>query len=126
MFRHLHRWLTEKPKPLVQPHHPSKVEFLAEHDGLVERQLKARWTSILQTHPTARRAYLAQVRLSEARTPSVALAVITTNGVDAALMGKLAAEFKTLMASSQFVDILFSSEAQETQLARVCKAFYAA
>jgi hypothetical protein len=126
MFRSFHRWLKKKPTPHAHTHHPSKVEFLADQDGPFERELKARWSAVLKTHPTSLRAYLAQVRLSDTQTPSVALIVITTNGADTALLGKLAAEFKGVMASSQFVDVLFFGEAQESRLSNVCRPFYAA
>ena len=110
----------------TQIHTEYDIRFLGEQDGQPERELKARWLPILSQSPSVRRAFLAIVSYDRAATYQPALCISQTGGDERALVDSLSIAFRQQFNSSQALDIMFLRPEQETQLAKVCRAFYEA
>jgi len=102
---------------------PTKIRFVGEQDGVPERELKALLAPELLSR-NVERAYLARIEYQDPRAHEVALCV---RGVeDPGLVQTVAGHFAKLFGRAVHLDILFISESQEQELARVCKPFYSA
>jgi len=100
-----------------------KIRFVCEQDGVPERELKALLAPELLSR-NVERAYLARIEYQDPRAHEVALCV---RGVDdPVLVQTVAGHFAKLFGRAVHLDILFISESQEQELARVCKPFYRA
>jgi hypothetical protein len=113
-----------EPSP---PNHPqemqvSEMQFLGEQDGAPEQLLKGRLTEFFQRDKSVDRAYLARTNLEGQA--SVALCVKTQFGADRGLAEKIGAIFGMIFNAHEHLDIIFLSEQQESQLKRVCSAFF--
>jgi hypothetical protein len=106
----------------------SRVEFLREQDGVPERELKRRLSDLFAERGGGgvRRAYLAIIRHHGQAPLSVALCLRVDGGPDRALVDSVGKVFASLFNERMFLDIVFVDEAQEVELARVCKPFVAA
>ena len=100
-----------------------RIEFLGEQDGPAERELKARISGALDLFPSVHRAYLARVEFEPGDGVSVALC-LAADQPDPAVVRTIQKEFHGLFAQGAFLDILFVSAEQESDVARVCSAFY--
>jgi len=100
----------------------SEVQFFGEQDGVPERLLKDRLTEFFHRDKSVNRAYLARTRLEGHA--SVALCVTTQFGADRGLAEKIGAIFGMIFNAHEHLDIIFLSEAQESQLRRVCSTFF--
>jgi|WetSurMetagenome_2_1015567.scaffolds.fasta_scaffold1147229_1 hypothetical protein len=58
------------------------IQFLAEQDGPIEQEIKARWKPILVTFPDVLRAYLAIASFDQLRTHQVVLCICSKTGED--------------------------------------------
>jgi len=110
----------------VEAHIQPDIQFLGEQDGEVEQDIKARWKPILAQRPSVQRAYLAIVSYDGAATYQPALCIAHSEGDDPALVEALSEPFRQTFNTSAALDILFLRPEQETEIRRVCKAFYAA
>src|SRR5690606_26776935 len=90
----------------IQERQEAKFTFVGEQDGAVEQQLKKTWTPVLLECGVTR-AYLAQVRFPGAVGPSVVLAMSRGSRPDEAIVEALAPVFKSTMAGSEYVDMMF-------------------
>ena len=100
-----------------------RVEFLGEQDGVAERELKALLLEALKLFPSVRHAYLARVGFQPAGTPSVAIC-LAADRPNPQVVREISAQFKSVFAKDTFVDIIFLSGEQQSDVARVCSAFY--
>ena len=114
------------PKPSAHNHpqemHVSEVQFLGEQDGAPERLLRGRLAEFFQRDKSVHRAYLARTSLDGQA--SVALCVKTQFGADRGIAEKIGAIFAMIFNAAEHLDIIFLSEHQESQLKRVCSAFF--
>jgi hypothetical protein len=124
LARLLAHW-TNKRKQDPQAFVVRKIQYLAEQDGPIEQQLKAEWRDVLQ-RLSVPSAYLVRVQLPELSTSSVALMLSKGPLDDAKVVAALMPSFKTTMAASQFVDIIFMTQQQEAEVVKVCKPFWPA
>ena len=108
----------------AEVHVQQDVQFLGEQDGKVEQDIKARWTPILAQSPSVQRAYLAIVSYDRAATYQPALCIRHSRGDDPALVDALSDPFRQIFNSSTALDIMFLRPEQETEVRRVCRAFY--
>lgn len=102
------------------------IRFLGEQDGLPEQEIKARWQLILATFPNVLRAYLAIVSFERSQSYQVALCIWSKLGDDPRLIDALAKPFREMFNSAAPLDIMFLNAAQESEIKRVCRAFYEA
>ena len=111
---------------LAQPFKQPDLQFVAEQDGPVEQDLKARWMAILSLHPEVQRAYLALGTYDTSQSYQPLLCIRSSRGNDPRLVDQLAAPFKELFSQDCALDIMFISGERETELRQVCHAFYPA
>ena len=100
----------------------SSLQFLGEQDGPPERLLKNQLSEFFQRDTSVHRAYLAKVNLE--RQASVALCIKTQFGADRGLAEKIGAIFGTIFNAHEHLDILFLTDQQESELTKVCSAFF--
>ena len=115
--------LFDKPQRPPETRTETKVRFVCEQDGVPERELKALLAPELLSR-NVQRAYLARIEYQDPRADEVALCV---RGVeDRGLVQAVADHFAKLFGRAVHLDILFLSESQEQDLARVCSPVYRA
>lgn len=100
------------------------VEFLAEQDGVPERELKAELCRGLEELPAVRRAYLAVVQFSGKSSQSIALCLVASAGSESTVVPKIGAVFFRMFNPDQSMDIMFVNDSQELLLSQVCTPFF--
>jgi hypothetical protein len=100
------------------------IRFVCEQDGLPERDLKAALIPELRRSGSVQRAYLARVQYGDDNPMDVALCI--RGPEDPELVRRVCARFAELFNTEVYLDILFLSDIQEDELARICKSFYGA
>jgi SseB protein C-terminal domain len=116
----LRDWFRRKPPSRFEP----RLEFVGEQDGENERKLKALLLPVLARHEHITRAYLARAGFQPGDPTSVLLALIGPDKEGVGLLDGIQSAFHTLAPSDVFLDIAFLTDAQEADLARVCRPFY--
>ena len=101
-----------------------RVEFLGEQDGPNEREMKAVLVRVLDEVGSVEAAYLARVGFQPAATPSVALCVRATEGVEQTLVRRVSEVAYQLLSRGTVLDVVFLSPEQEQDLSSVCSRFY--
>jgi|SRR5712671_3114575 len=120
-------WLKFGPerRPITEIRTP-KISFLGEQDGPVERTLKACWLPILSANPQIRRAFLVRASYEAPNDIHVVLALCSTGADDPRLVEALRVPYATIMGPDCPLDMMFAGSAQESEIEKVCPAFYAA
>jgi hypothetical protein len=106
----------------VESFRVSDVTFVGEQDGPAERELKTLLAEVFLGSPTVVRAYLARVLYAPSNA-GVALC-LNSEAEDRSLVAEIAKRFASLFGRNQHLDIMFISKARETELMRVCPAFF--
>ncbi len=101
-----------------------QVEFLGEQRGPVEDTFKRALILEFATRPDIRRAYLARVGFPPASEPAVALCILSRRPDDQGIVTRVGDIFRRLSSSDAALDVLFLTEEQDAELARVCRPFY--
>lgn len=101
-----------------------RVAFLGEQSGPIEDTLKREFILEFATRPDIRRAYLARVGFQADSEPAVALCVFSRRRNDHSIVTRVADIFRRLFSNDAALDILFLTEQQDIDLARVCRPFY--
>jgi hypothetical protein len=117
-------WLRIRQRIPVQERQESTLRFLAEQDGEVERELKAKWATILTQHSGVTRAYLARTTSGAGPEQNVTLCVCPRSAQAEALVQALARPFREKFGSDQYLDIAFLNASQEAELSQVAKPFF--
>jgi hypothetical protein len=102
----------------------SKVTFLCEQDGQIERELKSRLVSFFSDRTSVLRAYLARVDYGDTEAYNVALCLRCIQGEDETLLTDIGQIFASLFGRDVHLDILFLHGTNENELSAVCKPFY--
>jgi hypothetical protein len=105
---------------------PPTTRFVAEQDGVSERDLKACFVELFRKQATVERAYLALAEHGDGRGVHVTLAIRCSSGEDPSLIRRLANIFSSRFGSHEHLDMMFIREDQERQLRVVCEPFYRA
>jgi SseB protein C-terminal domain len=100
-----------------------QLQFLGEQDGPPERELKFRLAQFFQSDQSVTTAYLARVAYG-GESFAVALCLRARFGFDRGLAEELGKIFASIFGSHEHLDIIFLSEAQQSELAIVCKPFF--
>jgi hypothetical protein len=87
--------------------------------------LKARLAEFFSHQAAIRRAYLTRVALGPPGTTGVTLGLHTDGGVEKTLIEPIATIFASLFSAKEHLDIVFLTDMQEAELARVCEPFHA-
>lgn len=104
--------------------HEDRVEFLGEQSGPIENTLKRELTLEFATRPDIRRAYLARVGFQPDAEPTVALCVCSKRPDDKSIVARVGDIFRRMFSKDAAPDVLFLSEQQDVDLARLCRPFY--
>jgi hypothetical protein len=103
---------------------PTKIVFLSEQDGPVERQLKQRFILHFSRGIEVSLAYLARVSYNDAANPFVAVCVLADRSKSREIATDIGEIFRKLFNISQSLDIFFLSETQVLEIDRVARPFY--
>ena len=76
------------------------------------------------TDITVKRAYLSRVLACDDALPSVALCLRLERPTDTGLVDRVAELFQRMFNRDTYLEIIFLSDQQEQELARVCRPFY--
>jgi hypothetical protein len=99
-----------------------KVSFVREQDGPPERDLKVALDHLFGVRGSVERAYLAVVKYGSSE--SAFVAVCLKGKESPGLVTEIGETFAALFTADQHLDIVFVTDAQERELARVCEPFY--
>jgi hypothetical protein len=102
----------------------SRVEFLGEQDGAQEGGLKRALVLEFATRPAIQRAYLAQVGHPPDTKTTIALCIVSTQPGDESVVTRVGDIFARTFAKDAVLDVVFLEPDQETDLRKVCRAFY--
>jgi hypothetical protein len=97
--------------------------FVGEQYGPPERLLKDRLVELFCQDKTVSAAYLVRVDLGN-ESIGVVLGLRTASGPNKQMVESVGKVFAFTFAGKERLDILFLSEAQETQLKQACKALF--
>ena len=103
---------------------PERIHFVAEQDGIPERQLKAALTKVFDRFQSIDKAYLARVSHDESTETSVTLCLYSTQNVRLPLVEAMKQSFAALFNKDQHLDMLIVRSPQVPQLEAVCRPFY--
>lgn len=101
-----------------------RIEFLGEQSGPIEDTLKRQLVLEFASRPDIRRAYLARVGFQPTSEPAVALCVVSKHPDDQSVVTRVGDIFRRQFSKDAALDILFLTEQQDADLARVCRPFY--
>jgi hypothetical protein len=105
----------------------SRVLFLGEQDGVVERELKAYLVEhCFASQRAVSSAYLARVSYQETPGPAVALCLWGGKENAAAIVESIGAAFRRQFNAAEHLDIFFMDELQRQAIDKVAKPFYVA
>lgn len=102
----------------------AELVFLGEQDGPPERKLKKQLAEFFLSNSAVKSAYLARIAYGSHSAPLVALCVRTESGQDQTLVENAGKIFASMFGRDEHMDIVFLDERQETELLRVCRAFF--
>jgi len=100
-----------------------RIEFLGEQVGSVEDTLKRELILEFVTRPYVRRAYLARVGFEPQAAPVVALCLLSDTA-DESLVTRIGEIVRRQLNKDQFLDVVYMTAEQDTDVARVCAPFY--
>lgn len=103
-----------------------QVSFLGEQDGAPEAELKALLSEFFKANGQIELAYLARVSYSKLE-EGIALCLMTKQkNQEQQLMHQIAEIFSSMFSQDEQLDIIFLSDANAVQIARVCQPFFRA
>jgi hypothetical protein len=100
------------------------VEFVGEHNGIVEDTMKRDLILEFATRPDIRRAYLARAAFPPATEPTMAVCILSRRPDDQAVVTRVGEVFRRRFSKDTPMEILFLTAEQDAELARVCRPFY--
>jgi hypothetical protein len=110
--------------PPIEKRQEAKIEYLGEKTGPVEDDLKKGLVAVLEKNADVQRAYLAIISMDGKKTWSVALCLASKKS-DARLVQELGGVFRSIFGKDQFLDMMFLTGDAESEVRKVCPAFYA-
>jgi len=112
---HSQRWAIELPA--------RGIVFVAEQDGIAERELKAKLVRQFAGNRHLESAFLVRVRYGTSRDLKVILCLNTRRG-DVSVAKSAASEFKQMFAREESLDIIFLTHEQLQQVSQIARPFY--
>jgi hypothetical protein len=110
----------------MEPLKTSRILFLGEQDGEIERELKRELSGYFSSHVGVISAYLVRVSYKETPGVNVSLCVSAEASNRAELLPRMEEVFRRLFRTTQHMDILFLSQSQLSVINEVAKPFYTA
>src|SRR5947208_838308 len=112
------------PKKQPEQFRVQKAHFLGEQDGVPERELKYRLVEYFKCDQDVRRAYLAKVAYDDQSPITVALCLCCQVDLGRGLSENVGNIFASIFGAHECMDILFLTDAQESELKEVCRSFF--
>jgi SseB protein C-terminal domain len=97
--------------------------FVAEQDGIPERELKAKLVEHFTGNINLEAAFLVRVRYGASKELKVALC-LSARRPDTQLARKAASEFQQMFVVDESLDIIFLTSKQLREISQVAKPFY--
>lgn len=101
-----------------------KVEFSAEHSGIVEETFKRDLLLEFVTRPDIRRAYLSRVTFDAQPEPADALCIVSDRPQDRSLVIRIGEILRRRFNADVPLEVLFLTPEQEREIAAVARPFY--
>lgn len=103
----------------------NNIIFIAEQDGVIEREFKHALIELFTQYNGKIRAYLVLTASSESPDDhKVMLCLVTDKGEDLELLKHCAQQFRLVFSNNQFLDITFLTEQHEHVLRQCCCPFF--
>lgn len=104
--------------------HAPQLHFLGEQDGPSERELKSRLVTFFEHEQNIKSAYLVRVAYGDQSPVVVALCLRAQSGSDRGVAENAGKIFASMFGGHEHLDIIFLSDAQEAETAKVCQPFF--
>ena len=117
-------WFRTRQQVPVQERQEAALRFVAEQDGEVERELKAKWAAIFAKSAGVTRAFLARTTSGGGGEPNVTLCICPRSAQADTLVQEVARPVRETLGSDQHLDIVFLSAAQEAEVSQVARPFF--
>src|SRR5688572_23267782 len=108
----------------IEERREAKIEYLGEKIGPVEDDLKKGLVAVLEKSADVQRAYLAIISTDGKKSWNVALCLASKKS-DEKLVQELGGVFRRIFGKDQFLDMMFLTDDAESEIRKVCPAFYA-
>ena len=115
-------WLKNLSSKRPQEVQVPGVQFIGEQDGPPEQLLKKELSEQFQKDKDVIRAYLAKIKIGEQA--GVSLCLRNHLGPNQGLAQKIGSIFGMIFNASEHLDIMFLTDAQESDLIKVCSPFF--
>jgi len=115
--------MNAKPQRPMQERESSGLRFLGEQDGVPERELKERLSTLFSENGIVQKAYLARVKYEDS-TEAVALCVSSHYGAIETTVQRVGSIFAEMFGPQEHLDIIVLEESQEAELALCCPSFF--
>ena len=109
-----------QPKP-AQTLTTPEMKFVG--DGQLEQSIKLELAALISSRPTVDVAYLAKAVYRDNAEPQVIL-VLGSDFQDRGLVDEIGQLIFRRLSEGVYLDILFASQEQESEVAKVCQPFY--
>jgi|SRR5579863_3933896 len=100
------------------------IRFLGEQNGRPEQVLKGMLAGLLRREKSITKAYLVRVRVGNEKDASVLLGLRASLESVEPVLSKVSLAFASVFNAKEHLDILFLTDAQEREVAEVCKPFF--
>jgi len=100
------------------------INFVAEQDGLPERELKTKLVTLFGQLHLVRTAYLSRVQYENTGPLEVVLCVRGQPGQNRMFANRVGEVFASMFGGHEHLDIIWITPEQEAALVRVCRPFY--
>lgn len=101
-----------------------RLEFLGEQSGSVEDTLKRALIFEFATRPDIQRAYLARIAAQAEGEQAVALCILSRRPDDQSIVTRVGEIVSARFPGESGLEIVFLTEDQDADVARVCRPFY--
>ena len=117
--------MNPRPQRPMQERESGGLRFLGEQDGVPERELKVRLSTLFSefSENGVHKAYLARVKYEDS-TEAVALCVSSHYGAIETTVERVGSIFAEMFGPQEHLDIIVLDESQEAELAMCCSPFF--
>jgi hypothetical protein len=115
--------MNAKPQRPMQERENGGLRFLGEQDGVPERELKERLSTLFSENGIVHKAYLSRVKYVDSA-EAVALCVCSHYGAIETTVERVGSIFAEMFGPQEHLDIIVLDESQEAELATCCSPFF--
>ena len=117
-------WLARRGEAVRSPAELAvqDIAFIGEQDGPAEQQLKEQLAQLFEHHPRVTKAFLARATIDGQA--AVVLGLRADGADESDLSRQIGIVFASIFNARAHLDMTFLDENTQTQVNRVCRAFY--